>query len=125
MGNVSVSFDFDIQVREKLSDNLFSEIITIFLVFHPMMFKFSNSYLGEFIPHIFGMASIIFLMKDNRYSSLFLSFSLLSKVTTGGIYFLLWIYYLIKYKKYDKKEFLLQFQLFQYPIFYGTFLPIV
>tara|TARA_A100001015_G_scaffold180547_1_gene200897 strand:- start:4012 stop:6375 length:2364 start_codon:yes stop_codon:yes gene_type:complete len=110
------------KLGKNLSDNLFSEIITIFLVFHPMMFKFSNSYLGEFIPHIFGIASIIFLLKENRYSSILLSLALLSKVTTGSIYFLLWIYYLIKYKKYDKKEFILAISIISIPNILWNFL---
>ena len=103
------------ELAKNVVNKSFAEVVTIFIVFHPILYKFSNSYLGEFIPHIFGISSLLLLSKNKKWSALTLSMSLLSKVTSGVIYFLLWLYYLFLNKEYDKKEFITSLTLISIP----------
>ena len=53
------------------------------------MYKFSNSYMIEFLPHLFGVLSLNLITNNKKIAFLFLCLSLLSKITTGVIYLFL------------------------------------
>ena len=53
------------------------------------MYKFSNSYMIEFLPHLFGVLSLNLITNNKKIAILFLCLSLLSKITTGVIYLFL------------------------------------
>ena len=53
------------------------------------MYKFSNSYMIEFLPHLLGVLSLNLMTNNKKIAFLFLSLSLLSKITTGVIYLFL------------------------------------
>ena len=75
----------------NLENKVFADIFVIYMVFHPLLYKYSNSYMIEFTPHLFGILSIYLLLKGrNVYSIIFLSFCLIAKVTSGGLYLIYW-----------------------------------
>ena len=77
----------------------------VFLIFHPLIYRYSNAFLIEFIPHIFGILSIKFFKKRrNLISALFLSVSLLSKVTSGFVYVLFLATLFIRRREFKIKE---------------------
>lgn len=79
---------------ESFNQNV-SNSVFLFVFFHPLIFYNSNSYMIEFIPHVFGCWSLITYKKNQNLSYLFLSISMISKVTTGLIYLLIFIYYFL------------------------------
>ena len=78
----------------------------------------------EFIPHIFGVAALkYFNDRNKKYSAIFLSLSLLSKITTGLVYFFL--VFLVDYSENSNKRlnfFLKRDQIFFY---FTTVVPIL
>ena len=91
-------------LNENFNQNLSNSIILL-VFFHPLIFYNSNSYMIEFIPHIFGLASLIFYKKNQNLSYIFLSISIVSKITTGFIYLLIFtISFLIKKSKFKVKN---------------------
>ncbi len=84
--------------------------LLIVFTFHPLFLKYSNAFMIEFIPHIFGILSLIFLKIDKKkYSTIFLSLSLLAKITTGIIYFL--IFFLFDLNKIYKNSLKIRFNI--------------
>jgi hypothetical protein len=86
---------------KKMDDATLAQSIVLFLVLHPTIYKFSNSYMIEFIPHLFGIFSLLLLDRKSIYSSrFFITLSLLSKITTGVIYLFFWfIFYVYRQKE--------------------------
>lgn len=75
----------------NLENKVFADIFVIYMVFHPLLYKYSNSYMIEFTPHLFGILSIYLLIKGRDvYSIIFLSFCLIAKVTSGVLYLIYW-----------------------------------
>ena len=100
----------------NLENILFADIFVIYMIFHPLLYKYSNSYMIEFIPHLFGILSIYFLIKvKNFYSILFLSFCLIAKITTGGLYLVYWFLIKIFVLNYSYKSSLLKLLLPLFP----------
>ena len=84
--------------------------LLIVFTFHPLFLKYSNTFMIEFIPHIFGILSLIFLQTDKKkYSTIFLSLSLLAKITTGIIYF--FIFFLFDLNKIYKNSLKIRFNI--------------
>ena len=84
--------------------------LLIVFTFHPLFLKYSNAFMIEFIPHIFGILSLIFLQTDKKkYSTIFLSLSLLAKITTGIIYF--FIFFLFDLNKIYKNSLKIRFNI--------------
>ena len=91
-------------LNENFNQNVSNSIILL-VFFHPLIFYNSNSYMIEFIPHIFGLASLIFYKKNQNLSYIFLSISIVSKITTGFIYLIIFtISFLIKKSKFKVKN---------------------
>ena len=81
------------------SKNLASLVI-IFILFHPTLYHYSNSYMIEFIPHVFGLLATIKFQENKKYiSAIFLTMALLAKVTTGIVYLLLLLILYVKRKE--------------------------
>ena len=81
-------------LMENFNQNV-SNSVFLLVFFHPLIFYNSNSYMIEFIPHVFGFWSLITYKKTQNLSYFFLSISMISKVTTGVIYLLIFIYYFL------------------------------
>tara|TARA_Y100000389_G_C17470708_1_gene530430 strand:+ start:3543 stop:5855 length:2313 start_codon:yes stop_codon:yes gene_type:complete len=91
----------------KMDDSILAQTIVLFLVLHPTIYKFSNSYMIEFIPHLFGIFSLLLLDRKSFYSSrIFITLSLLSKITTGIIYLLFWLIVYVYRQNEGVKKFL-------------------
>ena len=73
----------------NISNDTVAEVVTVFFIFTPIMYKFSNSYMIEFLPHLFGVLSLNLITNNKKIAILFLCLSLLSKITTGVIYLFL------------------------------------
>ncbi len=81
---------------DLFNDKRLASTAIIFILFHPTLYHYSNSYMIEFIPHIFGLFSLIKFKENKKYlSGIFLSICLLTKITTGIVYlFLLFVLYI-------------------------------
>ncbi len=73
----------------NISNKKVAEMVSIFFVYTPILYKFSNSYMIEFLPHLFGVLSLNLILNDKKIAPILLSLSLLSKITTGVIYLFL------------------------------------
>lgn len=80
---------FNYKFLVNISNEKVAEVVSIFFVYTPIMYKFSNSYMIEFLPHLFGVISLNLIFNDKKLAPLFLSLSLLAKITTGVIYLFL------------------------------------
>tara|TARA_B100000927_G_scaffold113045_1_gene91352 strand:- start:40392 stop:42119 length:1728 start_codon:yes stop_codon:yes gene_type:complete len=103
-------------VLSKTQNDKFGNYLLIVFTFHPLFYQYSNTFMIEFIPHIFGFAALkYFNDRNKKYSAIFLSLSLLSKITTGLVYFFL--VFLVDYSKNSNKRlnfFLKRDQIFFY-----------
>ncbi|MDB4247467.1 hypothetical protein N9838_00740 [Acidimicrobiia bacterium] len=80
----------------KYLDTLSAKVVTTLFIFNPYLYKFSNAYMIDFLPHLFGILALYFLDTKNRiYSSVLISLSVLAKLTTGIIYIYLFLIILI------------------------------
>ena len=81
--------------------------VVVLTLFNPLVYIYSNAFLIEFIPHIFGIIALSYYFKNhNSMSAIFLSLSLLAKITTGFLYSLIISFLYFYNKKFDSKEFL-------------------
>tara|TARA_X000000368_G_scaffold41010_1_gene29689 strand:- start:22805 stop:25108 length:2304 start_codon:yes stop_codon:yes gene_type:complete len=96
------------RVVQLFNNKSLASTAIIFILFHPTLYHYSNSYMIEFIPHIFGLLSVIKFKENKKYlSGIFLSMCLLAKITTGIVYlFLVFILY-VKRKEIKYSEFIL------------------
>ena len=79
-------------VVNKYFDVITAKIVTTLFIFNPYLYKFSNAYMIDFLPHLFGMLGLYFLNSKNRiYPSFLISLSVLAKITTGIIYIYLFL----------------------------------
>ena len=80
--------------------------VAVLTLFNPLVYIYQNAFLIEFIPHIFGIIALGYFYKNkNSMSAIFLSLSLLGKVTTGFLYALIISLFYFFNKKFDIKEF--------------------
>lgn len=87
-------------------DKITADYFILFILFHPIVYQYSNAYMIEFLPHLFGIIAINFFYRDrNLVSALFVSFALLAKVTTGFVYLLILLVIYIYKNKFDLIEF--------------------
>ena len=77
---------FSYKLILNLSGEKVAEMVVVFFVFTPILYKYSNSYMIEFLPHLFGVLSLNMILNNKKIAPIFLSLSLLSKITTGVIY---------------------------------------
>ncbi len=80
---------FSYKLILNISNEKIAEMVAIFFVFTPILYKFSNSYMIEFLPHLLGVLSLNLSEKNKKIAPIVLSLSLLSKITTGIIYLFL------------------------------------
>lgn len=93
---------------QLFNDKGLASTVIIFILFHPTLYHYSNSYMIEFIPHVFGLlATIKFQENKKNISAIFLTMALLAKLTTGIVYLLLLFILYVKRKEFIFKEFAL------------------
>jgi hypothetical protein len=96
---------FTYKVVLLFNDKNLASLVVIFMLFHPTLYHYSNSYMIEFMPHVFGLLALIKFQEDKKHiSAVFLTLSLLAKGTTGIVYLLLLLILYVKRKKYIFSE---------------------
>ena len=91
---------FSYKVVLLFNNKNLASLVVIFILFHPTLYHYSNSYMIEFFPHIFGLLATIKFKENKQYiSGMFLSLALLAKLTTGILYLLLLFILYLKRKE--------------------------
>ena len=86
------SVTYFLYLKKVTDNNLAANYFLIICAFHPLFLQYSNAYMIEFIPHIYVILSCINLNNNKNFvAHIFLSMSLLSKITTGIVYLLIFL----------------------------------
>ena len=86
------SVTYFLYLKKVTDNNLAANYFLIICAFHPLFLQYSNAFMIEFIPHIFGILACINLNNNKNFvAHIFLSMSLLSKITTGILYLLMFL----------------------------------